>query len=725
MGSLILLLLVIDKRAKAVARAKAVQEYAERKKTTAEEEKARQEEWEQQVRNLHALLRQQLDDVRGQADAVQGKINAAVSDANGNALKNQKLQNQLEDQKSRYAKIVGAIATKKSELAEASKNDAASEAQRRQMTADLILLENTLEELKAAKRLEKQTFSLVPYKGRRGDNRKPLYLECTAEGWIIHPERKTFEATSSAVADLHAELERRLKASATAGESSSYLFLLVRPDGITNYYRAQAAMQGLDVTFGYEFVDAVWVLDFTENGEKPVEPWMNVRSSPGLIATSPGKGVSRKAAPATPPIWYAQGTEGASAGTSQASQPGGSVNNGNEKGHRSTFHVTSGSAVPGLGHGGPGADPGRGVGHGGPGADPDRGVGHGGPGVDPGRSVGQGPGGDRVGVREFAAGPPFRSGVPGGGLGTIDGMPGSPPEEIGEGGIGPQGVGLATPRPTSGSGESGILGHGPSGSGSTEGNTARGDDPGATRTENPSPSGDPSSPGNGTQAGKGDSSLTRPSTDAKGGPPRGSSRVPYPGDTADPSAKPAAKTDGTGGSADPSTARKADQGGLEGPSFPRKPSGGNADEEPGERPTPGLDGPSLPRANRGSAGSGTTDKPKPFRLTGNRDWNIPVVCTSEGLALPGGLKITASALATTDGGKALVKAVQELIARKQATVRDGEPAYRPQVRFLVHPEGLRVYHTAYPILEPLQVPILRQNVEPEDPNQPAPGGRQP
>src|SRR5262249_19789400 len=152
---------------------------------------------------------------------VHGKINAAVSDANANELKNQELQNQLADQTSRYAKIVGAIATKKSELAQAVKNDAASEAQRRQMTADLTLLEKTLDELKAAKRLEKQTFSLVPYKGRRGDNRKPLYLECTAEGWVIHPDRKTLEATPSAVADLHAELERRLKASATAGESSS------------------------------------------------------------------------------------------------------------------------------------------------------------------------------------------------------------------------------------------------------------------------------------------------------------------------------------------------------------------------------------------------------------------------------------------------------------------------------------------------------------------------
>jgi hypothetical protein len=119
------------------------------------------------------------------------------------------------------------------------------------------------------------------------------------------------------------------------------------------------------------------------------------------------------------------------------------------------------------------------------------------------------------------------------------------------------------------------------------------------------------------------------------------------------------------------------------------------------------------------------EKPKPFRLTGNRDWIIPIECTADGLALPNGMKITAGALATGDGGKSLTKAVQDLIARKQATVRDGEPPYRPQVRFLVHPEGLRVYHTAYPILEPVQVPILRQNVEPDDPNQSGPGGRQP
>jgi hypothetical protein len=119
------------------------------------------------------------------------------------------------------------------------------------------------------------------------------------------------------------------------------------------------------------------------------------------------------------------------------------------------------------------------------------------------------------------------------------------------------------------------------------------------------------------------------------------------------------------------------------------------------------------------------DKPKPFRLTGNRDWIIPLECTPEAVVLPTGVKITASALSTGDGGKALLKAVQDLIARKQATVREGEPPYRPQIRFRVHPEGLRLYHLAYPTLESLQVPILRENLEPEDPKQPGAGGRQP
>jgi len=123
--------------------------------------------------------------------------------------------------------------------------------------------------------------------------------------------------------DLHAELERRLKASSISAESSAYLFLLVRPDGITNYYRAQAAMQGLDVALAMSSSMADGCLISPRIPSDPVEPWMNTGAAPGAIAARRPRGLPQSRA-ATPPILYPRGFEGASAGTPHAGQPDGS-----------------------------------------------------------------------------------------------------------------------------------------------------------------------------------------------------------------------------------------------------------------------------------------------------------------------------------------------------------------------------------------------------------------
>ena len=60
--------------------------------------------------------------------------------------------------------------------------------------------------------------------------------------------------------------------------------------------------------------------------------------------------------------------------------------------------------------------------------------------------------------------------------------------------------------------------------------------------------------------------------------------------------------------------------------------------------------------------------------------------------------------------QALAQAVGNLIARRQASVRPGEPPYRPLVRFQVSNEGLRTYYHVYPLLEQLRVPMTRENV---------------
>ena len=79
---------------------------------------------------------------------------------------------------------------------------------------------------------------------------------------------------------------------------------------------------------------------------------------------------------------------------------------------------------------------------------------------------------------------------------------------------------------------------------------------------------------------------------------------------------------------------------------------------------------------------------------------------------PSQQQVDLAALIGTKGGKNQLKeAVEQLIARRQATVRPGEPPYRPLIRFRVHPEGLRAYYLAYPALEGLGVPMTRENVE--------------
>ena len=119
-------------------------------------------------------------------------------------------------------------------------------------------------------------------------------------------------------------------------------------------------------------------------------------------------------------------------------------------------------------------------------------------------------------------------------------------------------------------------------------------------------------------------------------------------------------------------------------------------------------------------GAGTKpNRPAPARpsmLLGSRDWIIPIECTADALVLyPARLRIPLGTL--PQGGvrdNQLVQAVQQMIERRQASVRPGEPPYRPILRFLVRPGGLRSYYVAYPLLQPLEVPMTRENLDPDE-----------
>jgi hypothetical protein len=105
-------------------------------------------------------------------------------------------------------------------------------------------------------------------------------------------------------------------------------------------------------------------------------------------------------------------------------------------------------------------------------------------------------------------------------------------------------------------------------------------------------------------------------------------------------------------------------------------------------------------------------------LNGNRDWVIAIECTGDDLILYSTAKRFSAATTSgaTNGASALAETVRQMIDNRQATVRPGDPPYRPMIRFRVRPDGLRAYYVAYPALETLHVPMSRENLDArEDP----------
>jgi hypothetical protein len=104
------------------------------------------------------------------------------------------------------------------------------------------------------------------------------------------------------------------------------------------------------------------------------------------------------------------------------------------------------------------------------------------------------------------------------------------------------------------------------------------------------------------------------------------------------------------------------------------------------------------------------------RLFSNRDWIVPIECTADAVVVPsGGQRIAVTALAQgTRADNPLLQTVKQMIARRQAMVRSGEPPYRPIIRFQVRPDGLQAYYLAFPALESLEVPMMRENLRNEE-----------
>lgn len=105
--------------------------------------------------------------------------------------------------------------------------------------------------------------------------------------------------------------------------------------------------------------------------------------------------------------------------------------------------------------------------------------------------------------------------------------------------------------------------------------------------------------------------------------------------------------------------------------------------------------------------------PPPGRLLGNHDYIITLECRPDGVVIyPRFYLYPLNPVANQKNvEQALVRDVQQLISRRQASVRPGETPFRPMIRLQVSPDGARAYYWIYPALQELNVPMFRENAE--------------
>ena len=133
-------------------------------------------------------------------------------------------------------------------------------------------LEDLIEELKSAAP-KKTSYRIVPYHGSNGTARRPIYLECRKDGVYFQPEgiqlsEKDFARPLGPENPLAAGIRAqssflREHRSTSENEIDPDPLLIVRPSGIPAYYAARIAIRSWESEFGYELVDEDIELDFS------------------------------------------------------------------------------------------------------------------------------------------------------------------------------------------------------------------------------------------------------------------------------------------------------------------------------------------------------------------------------------------------------------------------------------------------------------------------------
>ena len=215
----------------------------------AEREAARarlQQQWNQQLRELQQQRDRQQNAIRD------GKRILASQQAKKDELQRQ--QAQLEQQRLALEQKLQQEAKRQQELTE--------EQQRAQQLLQQLQVKAV--ELKEQVIHQQPQLSIVTHDGRSGTRRRPILIECRADGLTFAAEQITLSSQDLTgftpdYNPLKAGVEALIKywiqhESSTSRDEKPYVLLVVRPEGTVAFYVAQMLLGKVDCENGYELI---------------------------------------------------------------------------------------------------------------------------------------------------------------------------------------------------------------------------------------------------------------------------------------------------------------------------------------------------------------------------------------------------------------------------------------------------------------------------------------
>lgn len=170
-------------------------------------------------------------------------------------------QTHLEDHLRRLRDELARLETEVNAATEKTAATAMSQATIESLKSKIEGEKTKIEKLKVEQLSKQPRIVIVPHKGPNGTDRRPVYIECRANGVYLQPEGiaidpKYLENASSGSNPLDAALRTiRLHAMKNYGDTvAPYPLIVVRPDGIETYGAVRVAMNGWDDQYGYELV---------------------------------------------------------------------------------------------------------------------------------------------------------------------------------------------------------------------------------------------------------------------------------------------------------------------------------------------------------------------------------------------------------------------------------------------------------------------------------------